>query len=135
MEAAFDNLVSEFLGRPRTVDDGIESSVLGRAEVGLGREMPLQLRTMFLRIGAVPVLRAHNVLRDPSELEESEGFLLFMDESQDVVSWGLKLDPSDPHVWQRNNTDGVWYSEDLDLPRFLRSMFKWYRESGLFEEP
>ena len=129
----FDELISEFAHRPRSASDGVPEGVIASAEAKLGFRLPADLRTMLLRIGRWEVLRAHNVLFEPTEFEEKEDRVVFMDENQSVVSWGMKRDSPDSNVWQRNNTDGAWYSEELDLRAFLRSMLEWYRANQAVE--
>lgn len=129
---AFDALIGEFSSRKRLASDGVPLESLEEAEARLGCRLPTSLHTMLLRIGRWDVLRIHNVMRDPANLEVCDGRIVFMDENQDVVSWAVPQGPGDSAVWQRNNKEDAWYSEELDLLDFLRSMLAWYRDQSVF---
>lgn len=72
----------------------------------------------------------HNNVFHPKDLVFEDGYLMFMDENQSVVSWGIKkkdLKKADPEVWQRNNSSDAWYSEKKSFIELLTSMFDWYK--------
>lgn len=130
-----DGLVSTYLGRGRRPADGVCLEEVQLAETRLGRSLPAALRALYLRIGALEELcLVHNVVRRPDELSVEQGYLVFMDENQGVVSWGVPEDDraADPDAWQRSNTEPVeWFSEEMTLTGLLRSMLDWYRETGI----
>jgi hypothetical protein len=129
-------LAETYLRRRLTRRDGIPKSTLARAEARLGRKIPDPLRTYYALAGRADELNAvHNVLYPPNQLVMDGTYLVFMDENQSVVSWGLRLtgDAVDPVVWQRNNTPPPqWFSERRHLAAFLAVMFRFYRRNGLF---
>jgi hypothetical protein len=73
--------------------------------------------------------RAHNLLFRPEELRLEEDYLIFMEENQGVVHWGIampKLVHPDPTVWQRVNRDPAeWYSERMDSSTFITKDRAW----------
>ncbi len=130
------HFVEYYLGRRWTAADGLPEKDVKEAESRLGVALPLALRTFYLSVGAVSGLCSiHNKIFSPKDLAFEEGYLLFMDENQSVVSWGIKqgdLERSDPGVWQRNNSSEDWYSEEKSFLDLLTSMFDWYKQIGVW---
>lgn len=128
--------VERYLGRPWTAADGLPEKVVKKAEARLGAPLPAALRTFYISVGAVGDLCSiHNTISPPNDLAFEEGYLMFMDENQSVVSWGIKkkdLKKSDPAVWQRNNSSEDWYSEEKSFLELLTSMFDWYEQQGVW---
>jgi hypothetical protein len=64
-----------------------------------------------------------------SELEWIEDRLVFINENQYVVFWGINrfdLLELDPIVWQGVNCDPMeWHKEDDQHSRFLIAMWRW----------
>jgi hypothetical protein len=111
--------------------DGVREQRLVRAEKRLGLALPAALRDYYLLAGAAAENREHNLLFAPEELIVEEGRLMFMEENQAVVTWGLPLGPgkrADPTVWQRVNSDRPeWYSEELPFSVFVLENLAWQR--------
>ncbi len=130
------HFVEHYLGRPWTAADGLPEKEVKKAESRLGFPLPAALRTFYLSVGAVNDLCSiHNTIFAPKDLAFEEGYLMFMDENQSVVSWGIKkkdLKRSDPEVWQRNNSSEDWYSEEKSFLELLTSMFDWYKQLGVY---
>jgi hypothetical protein len=89
------------------------------------------MRSFYRILGNTPtVCEAHNVILDPKALEFDADYLIFMEENQSVVSWGVRrvdLAIADPPTWQRNNTEPLeWFPEDKSFTELLMSMFEWY---------
>lgn len=136
LDARVRALAAAFLGRALRPEEGLAEGPLAAAEARLGIALPAALRAVYRLAGACPRLtEAHNLLLAPEDLELDEAFLIFMDENQSVVSWGVRRDDvgvEDPVVWQRNNTPPPeWYSEEQPLLAFLEGMFRWYATEGL----
>lgn len=133
----YQQLVPKYLSRPWRRSDGFSLKSLREAELRLGIKLPQSLRDLYQSMGRVDALcKAHNVIRQPDQLVLEEGYLIFMDENQDVVTWGLPEGSVDvdPIVWQRNNTPPTeWFSEKKPLTRLLAEMFEWYCEIGVLE--
>lgn len=130
------SLLKAFRNREPVDADAIKLQDIDDAEKNLGVRFPKALRSLYQYLGgADDLMRAHNVLRSLNEITVEDGFLLFMDENQSVVSWGISLNDCEnpnPEIWQRiNGENPEWHSEELTLLPFLESMFMWYRENNL----
>src|SRR5437867_3518320 len=83
--------IEHYLGRPWAAVDGLPEAKVQQAETRLGVALPAGLRSFYLSVGAVDALcSVHNRILRPEELTLEEGYLIFMDENQSVVSWGIK---------------------------------------------
>ena len=96
------------------------------------------MRSFYFSLGNVAdFCSIHNFIFHPKDMVFEEGHLMFMDENQSVVSWGIKkqdLDKFDPKVWQRNNGVERWYSERKTVSELLVSMFDWYQKLGVWKK-
>jgi hypothetical protein len=133
----YQQLAERYLGRALNDSDGIPVAFVERAERSLGIVLPTALRQYYIGCGANDRFnRTHNSIRSLEYIAVEDGHLVFMDENQDVVSWGIRLQDigaENPIVWQRNNTPPVkWYSEEKSWPELLTSMFEWYDEEGMW---
>ena len=72
------------------------------------------------------VNKKQNRLRPLEELDWYRDWLIFMDDDQGLVSWGIQrqdLSSSDPVVWQGILGEEIdWFQEDLTLSEFLIEM-------------
>ena len=109
--------------RPLTARDALPEQLSRRAEKRLGMALPAAMRDYYLLAGAASENREHNRLFRPEELLVEEGWLLFREENQAVVHWGIPLrskSRTDPEVWQRVNEDETeWYPEHMAFSVFL----------------
>ncbi len=101
-----------------------------RAELArLGMVIPVALFDYYSLAGRHSINENHNRLRPIAELEWMEDKLVFMEENQCVVYWGIRradLGENDPIVWQGVNGEPIeWYAENYHLSRFLMAMWKW----------
>jgi hypothetical protein len=136
----YDQLAERYLCRRLEQRDGCSVAEIERTEKRLGFSLPASLRDYYRRCGSNQRFNStHNFVRPLHEIAVEDGFLVFMDENQNVVSWGMRVEDIpevDPIVWQRNNTPPrEWYSEEKTWPQFLESMFQWYSECGVWEQP
>jgi hypothetical protein len=132
-------LAEKYLGRRLRPGDRLPAAFLDRAERRLRLRLPRSLREYYLQAGRCQELnRIHHELYPTEDLRIDGNYLVFMDENQSVVSWGVRIDrleEEDPIVWQRNNTPPItWYSERKRFTAFLRSVFNWYAKTGVFED-
>jgi hypothetical protein len=124
-EAAYTRAYAQlgFPLRPRHA--GSERQII-RAEQKLGIKLPEALRDFYLAAGREKILRsAFQIIRDPDELAIESGKLVFVDENQGAVVWGLDLKTlrhEDPAVFQGPVVDGEvdrWYPESDRCSKFL----------------
>jgi hypothetical protein len=135
----FRELAQRFCALALRKTDGVPERELERAEARLRIAIPTSLRAYYSCAGRfVPFSSAHHRLRPPDELAIEDGYLVYMDENQEVVSWGIGctgLDESDPIVWQRNNTPPVeWFSENKTFTTLMLDMFIWYDAIGVWDD-
>jgi hypothetical protein len=133
----YQQLAERYLGRRLRASDGIPVGLVERAERSLGLILPAAVRQYYISCGRNRRFnRMHNYIRPLRSIAVEDGHLVFTDENQDAVSWGIRLEDiaaENPLVWQRNNTPPVeWYSEERTWPELLTSMFEWYDEEGMW---
>src|SRR5262245_41771504 len=124
LESTFATLV-----RPLTPEDGEPEPSVARAEARLGLRLPPVLRAYYRLAGRFDRLtRAHNRLRRPGEWSVDGGKLVFLEENQCVVVWGVEASRSpeeDPPVYQGTIIRGQpteWHLEQERCSEFLLVM-------------
>jgi len=112
--------------RPLTSEDGQPEASISLAEARLGLRLPAVLREYYLRAGRFDRFnRAHNQLLRPEEWSVDRGKLVFLEENQCVVFWGVdagSVPEDDPPVYQAENVRGrptEWYLEHKRCSEFL----------------
>jgi hypothetical protein len=124
LESAFATLV-----RPLTAEDRQPEADLSDAEVRLGLRLPSVLRDYYRLAGRFDRFNhAHNQLLGPEEWSVDGGKLVFLEENQCVVVWGVEASTSpedDPPVYQGPTVGGrptEWYLEHGRCSEFLLVM-------------
>ena len=116
-------------GRPLLSRDGVSETGLLKAERRLDLVLPTAVRDYYVLAGAAKENREHNILYGPDQLVITDGFLIFMEENQAVVHWGLRVpfsEKADPEVWQRVNGDKPeWYPEKTPFSVFIVKNLAW----------
>ncbi|MFO0889129.1 MAG: hypothetical protein U0790_08310 [Isosphaeraceae bacterium] len=119
----------EILGDPPGTEEGLGDQVVRDDLDRTGLVIPTALADYYVVAGRHWINEHHNRLRPITALEWLDDRLVFMEENQAVVFWGIPnsdLDQADPIVWQGVNGERVeWYPEDYRLSRFLMAMWKW----------
>ena len=122
-------LLERLLARALEEGDGVSPERLSAAKARLGFELPTVVVDFYRLAGSTPELQVHNRLREPEALTVEDGYLVFMEENQRVVDWGLGLpigEQADPEVWQRVNGDEpAWYSETMPFSEFIVKNLAW----------
>jgi len=127
----FRGLLTEISGRA-SATHGYSSRVVEAAEARLGVRLPAPLRAYYLSVGRHPLNRVHNRLWPPDEWEVARGRLVFMEENQSVVFWGVpnRSRAADPMVYQTSDLeDDDWYAE-ARCSRFLAATMCWQAVGG-----
>ena len=131
------SFISKYLHRDWGTEDGINNNNILIHESKLGITFPTALRELYLTMGHTrQLLSVHNKVFPPEDVEVENGYVIFMEENQSVVTWGIRLDEieeNNPIIWQRNNTENLWYSEEKTLTELLKSMFEWYSKMELLK--
>ena len=124
-------LLAKVYGRPLRRSDGESVTRIQKAERRLGFRLPAAMRDFYLVAGRAPENLEHNRLAPPEHLDVEGRYLVFMEENQRVVDWGLRLSmiaTADPNVWQRvNNDPPKWYSETMPFSIFILENLAWQR--------
>jgi hypothetical protein len=101
-----------------------------------GLVLPNALRDYYLVAGNEETLNhSFNRLLAPEDVFVESGRIVFMEENQGVVYWGIKADGIDenPVVEQGINIEGKpieWHSENTDCAEFLEAMLYWQASFG-----
>lgn len=127
----------EILAKPVVAEDGVPSGEIAAGEHRLGIQLPSALREYHMTAGRLDGLnRAHNRLYSPHDWFVDAGNLVFMEENQLVVFWGIPIngDPSDdPPVLQGVNVIDQpveWHLEHGSCSEFLLMMLHWQAVCG-----
>ncbi|HKB37205.1 MAG TPA: hypothetical protein VKD72_12185, partial [Gemmataceae bacterium] len=124
--------VIEALTRPLTLEDGVPEPEITAAGHRLGVRLPGALREYYLIAGRFEQLNgAHNRLLTPHDWFADAGKLVFMEENQKVVFWGIPngdVPDDDPPVLQGVNVPNhpiEWHPEHGCCSEFLLLMLHW----------
>ncbi|MBT1001231.1 hypothetical protein KIH31_01335 [Paenarthrobacter sp. DKR-5] len=125
----FRALVPKYLDRPWREEDGLAAGDLDRMLAEHDFTIPLVMREFYLAVGGcADLMEAYNYFWDPDELEVEDGYLMFLEDGDESVTWGLdaaQLELPDPIVFSRDNEDGEWESEEGTFSEFVLDMFQW----------
>lgn len=120
-------LLAAIIGRASSAH-GYPLRAIEAAETRLGITIPAALRDYYLSVGRHELNRVHNRLWPPDELEVLRGRLVFLEENQSVIYWGVRrrTTAADPLVSQTMDLDeGEWLAE-VRCSLFLPAMLCWY---------
>jgi hypothetical protein len=102
------------------------------AEARLGMRLPAALREYYLAVGRHELNRVHNRLWPPDALDVYRGRLVFLEENQSVVYWGVRsrTAAADPVVSQTMDLDEGGWLREARCSRFLPAMLCYYAAGG-----
>ena len=125
----FRDAVEPLVGRKLSRDDGCGAGEIDVCEKRLKHRLPTALRAYYAVAGKLPLNVEHNRLYPPTRLKVVSGKLVFMEENQNVVFWGVDFDGSaDPKVFQANNEKTIeWYEFEPKFSEFMVKMLRWVR--------
>ncbi|HET8924424.1 MAG TPA: hypothetical protein VFN26_15680 [Candidatus Acidoferrum sp.] len=125
--------LAPLIGRELKPNDGLAVGFVAAAERKLKLKIPIALREYYSIAGRLALNKEHNQLYSPGKLRMLEGKLVFMEENQCVVFWGMDkeaLGQDDSEVFQANNEIPiVWYSEELPFSDWIIKTWRW--QAGL----
>ncbi|SJN24099.1 hypothetical protein FM125_04965 [Micrococcus lylae] len=137
----FQKLVPALLGEDWAHDDGLTGAEVDRrldespAAEQLGEDLvlPAALREFYLALGNCgDLLETAHFFWDPDDLEVRDGFLMFLEDAEETVVWGLPVDNlplPDPIVWRRSSgaddEDGEWTDEGGTFSEFVTDLLAW----------
>lgn len=125
------NVLTAITGRASSAH-GYPPRALAVAEARLGFAIPEALRDYYLSVGRHELNRVHNRLWSPDELEVSASRLVFLEENQCVVYWGVRrrTTAADPVVSQTADLDDGEWAAEVRCSLFLPAMLCWYAAGG-----
>ena len=123
---------------PFTEEHRVPESVIETAENRLGFRLPSALRTLYAETGEATALHAaHNALVPPYRVDFAGDHLVFYEENQSVVVWGIertRLGEEDPPVdqGQLDQATGRWtfVSEFASVSEFACAQGAWQAVQG-----
>lgn len=119
----------EIFGAAPKPDEGLGDDAVRAGLWRVNLVIPTALFDYYSLAGRHWINENHDRLRPIAELEWMGDKLVFLDENQCVVFWGVDrsdLEKTDPIVWQGVNGDSIeWYQEGRRLSRFLIARWKW----------
>ena len=137
----FQNLVPALLGEDWAPDDGLPAGEVDRLldespaaeQLGGDLVLPAALREFYLALGNYgDLLETEHFFWDPDDLEVRDGFLMFLEDAEETVVWGLPVDNlplPDPLVWRRSSgaeaEDGKWTDEGGTFSEFVMDLLAW----------
>jgi hypothetical protein len=128
----------EILGAPLKESEGLGDEAVARALERRRLTVPRALADYYAVAGRHPINREHNRLLPIARLQWHDDWLVFMEENQNVVVWGMAradVGSSNPMVWQCSNAEPPqWFAEDYRLSQFLMATWRWTRR-GVEEKP
>ena len=127
-ELLYESHFREIFGAEPEPADGLgDESVEARLRQR-GLQIPEALFDYYSIAGYHWINKQHNRLRPIEELDWFIDWLVFMDDDQGLVSWGIHredLGSPDPVVWQGIVGEEIdWLQEDLTISEFLIEMCK-----------
>jgi hypothetical protein len=134
---AYRSALHDIFERDLSGHDGTSAALLANCERRIGRRLPPAVREFYLLAGEASETREHNHLIEAGDLSIEDGYLVFMHENQDVVSWGVRVpfDADDPEVWQCVNGDWPeWHSEEIPFSDFIVRNLAWQHGADPPEE-
>ncbi len=123
------------LYNPIAQGDGDEETTLIAAETRLNHKLPRVLREMYLRAGRRDdIHRSKNHLIQPEDLAIEHDVLVFYEEGQNLVLWGIRvadLHRDDPPVVRAyNDVAMTWENDHETLSGFFTTMLYWQAVNG-----
>lgn len=121
----FRDVIPNLIGEPWQEEDGLTPAELA---ADLSLEIPVVLREFYLALGNSELMEAHHFFWDPDELEIEDGYLLFLEDEEELYTWGFRadqIDVPDPLIWRRSNAKGNWVCEEGTFSEFVFDYFDW----------
>lgn len=120
----------QMLGRPLRPTDAVDPQAIAKAEQSLDTTAPQALRDFYLLAGnARDFTTVYDQFLPPADWSLQEGKLVFLEENQDVVRYGVDCGPTagdDPPVWITTTGDATeWHPVCERCSEFIATMLVW----------
>ena len=110
----------KLLGRSIVKRDGIDIEKIEEMESILKIKLPEYLKEFYTKIGSINLFaKSFQRFLDIDELYFKGNKLVFLEENQGVLIWGVNIKNVDPIVYANNNVDNKWVSKKIKLSEFL----------------
>lgn len=142
----FQKLVPALLGEDWAHDDGLPTEEVDRLlgespaaeQLGADLVLPTAVREFYLALGNCgDLLETEHFFWDPDDLEVRDGFLMFLEDAEETVVWGLPVENlplPDPLVWRRSTgaeaEEGEWSDEGGTFSEFVTDLLAWTFEDA-----
>lgn len=125
----------QMLGRPLRPTDAVDPQAIAKAEQSLDTAAPQALRAFYLLAGnARDFTTVYDQFLPPADWSLQEGKLVFLEENQDVVRYGVDCGPAegdDPPVWITTTGDATeWHPVCERCSEFIATMLVWQAGFG-----
>lgn len=122
-------------GRRLAAQDAVPPQAIDKAETGLQATVPDALRDFYLQAGnARDFIAVYDQFLAPSEWGVQDGRLIFVEENQDVVRYGVDCSadaPADPPVWIATTGATLeWHPASDTCSGFIAAMLAWQAAFG-----
>ena len=118
----------KILGRPLEASEGVDIQSIEVAEKKLDVKFPQALKDFYLNVGKLALFTdAFEFFAKPKQIYIKSNKLVFLEENQAVLSWGIDLNDlgkevvpvyHSPNIGDQES-EVIWYTEALPLPDFL----------------
>lgn len=120
----------QLLGRALRPTDAVDPHAITKAEQALGLAAPRALREFYLLAGnAHDVTTVYDQFLPPADWSVQEGKLVFVEENQDVVRYGVDCGPGagdDPPIWITTTGDATeWHPVCDSCSEFIATLLVW----------
>lgn len=128
-------IAERLLDRELCGKDGISSEKIESVEASLSNKIPVALKSFYLNVGRVKIFTsAFFRFISPQDLFYEKEKLVFLEENQMSCYWGISIElDEDPTVYQMNNGDNKWFSEEIKLSDFLQMVLYCQCTEGGYE--
>lgn len=118
----------KILGRELESSEGVDIQSIEVAEKKLNVKFPQALKDFYLNVGKLALFTdAFEFFAKPKQIYIKSNKLVFLEENQAVLSWGIDLDDLEKEVVPVYHSPNIgdqedevtWYAEVLPLPEFL----------------
>lgn len=121
-------IAEKILGRTLEASEGVDIQSIEVAEKKLNVKFPEALKIFYLNVGKLSLFTdAFEFFAKPKQIYIKSNKLIFLEENQAVLSWGIDLADLNKEVVPvyhspnigDSEDEVIWYAEALPLPKFL----------------
>lgn len=127
LQLPYQAIAESLLGRPITITDGIDLTVLEDEEKRLGLVIPSALKEFYQSVGKLPqFMSAFQLFALPEQLYLKDNLLVFLEENQGECYWAVNEQGNVLHC----DEDNTSYELGFNLKKFLALMLYYQVAQG-----